>query len=319
MNEILKQIHLWGIVPVVKLDSANDALPLADALCEGGLPLAEITFRTAAARDSIAAITEAYPDMLVGAGTVLNIDQAESAVAAGAKFIVSPGFNPKVVEWCVSNGVPVTPGTSSPTDIEAALSFGLNIVKYFPAEQLGGLKMIKALSAPYVGVKFIPTGGINSQNLADYLSSEKIWACGGSWMVDPALIASANFEEIRRRTAEAVKTMLGFRFDHIGINCADEDVCRDAAERYSAVFGFENDEIPVSIFAGKSVEFMKAPGRGTVAHMAVRTANVDRAIHHLKYRGVKFDESSLRLDRNGDAEFIYLADEFAGYAVHLCK
>ncbi len=318
MNDVLRQLHLWGIVPVVRLDTPDDALPLAQALCDGGLRVAEITYRTSAAKESIERITSAFPDMLIGAGTVLSVEQAEEAVGVGARFIVSPGFNPKVVDWCVSNGVPITPGTANPTDIEAALGFGLDVLKFFPAEQLGGLKMIKALAAPYVGVKFMPTGGINSNNLNDYLTCGKIWACGGSWMVDPKLIAAGDFDAIRARTAEAVSTMLAFRFHHLGVNCADEGVCRSAAAAYSGTFGFANDEIPVSIFTGRNVEFMKNPGRGTVGHWAVQTNHVDRAIFHLKNRGVEFDEATYRPGKDGEGEFIYLKNEFAGYAVHLC-
>lgn len=319
MNDILRQIRLWGIVPVVKIDDAKDAVPLAKALCDGGLPLAEITYRTAAARDAIAAVTKAYPDMLVGAGTVLTTSQVDEAVSVGARFIVAPGFNPEVVGYCVKKGIPVTPGCSSPSDIERAIGFGLDVVKFFPAEDLGGLRMIKALSAPYVGVKFMPTGGINAGNICEYLASDKIWACGGSWMVKSDLIASGRFDEIERLTREAVSVSLGFRFDHVGVNSRDESVCRDAADRFTSAFGFAQNELPVSIFAGSGIELMKAPGRGSAGHIAIATHSVDRAVNQLSRRGVAFDMNSVQLDKNGDMRFIYLRDEFAGYAVHLVK
>ena len=205
MNEVLNKLHEIGIVPVVVIDDAKDAIPLAKALIEGGLPCAEVTFRTAAAADAIKAIADNFPDMLVGAGTVLTTEQVDKAVAAGAKFIVSPGTNPKVVKYCVEKNIPITPGTCNPSDVEQALECGVNIVKFFPAEPAGGLKYIKAIAAPYVDVKFMPTGGINANNVRDYLAYNKIWACGGSWMVKGDLIKAGDFGKIKELTAEAVQ------------------------------------------------------------------------------------------------------------------
>ena len=188
MNEVLEKIQKIGIVPVVVLDDAKDAAPLAKALCEGGLPCAEVTFRTAAAEESIRIMAKEFPEMLVGAGTVLTTEQVDRAVNAGAKFIVSPGLNPTVVKYCVDKGIPVTPGTSNPSDVEMAISLGLDVVKFFPAEQAGGINMIKAMAAPYTGLKFMPTGGINATNVKEYLAYDKILACGGSWMVKGSLV-----------------------------------------------------------------------------------------------------------------------------------
>ena len=203
MNKVLEQFGKIGIIPVVVLDDAKDAEPLGRALMEGGLPCAEVTFRTAAAEESIRIMSEKFPDMLVGAGTVLTIDQVDRAVNAGAKFIVSPGINPKVVDYCVKKGIPVTPGTCNPTNVETALEFGLDVVKFFPAEAAGGLKYIKAIAAPYAGMKFMPTGGINAENVKDYLKYDRILACGGSWMVKGDLIKAGDFEKIKELTAEA--------------------------------------------------------------------------------------------------------------------
>ena len=187
MNPILEEFGKFGLIPVVKIDRAEDAVPLAKALCDGGLPVAEVTFRTAAAADAIAAMTKAFPEMLVGAGTVLTTAQVDAAVAAGAKFIVSPGLNPKVVSYCVEREIPVTPGVSSPSEIEQALELGLEVVKFFPAEASGGLAKIKAMAAPYGGIRFMPTGGINADNLNSYLAYDRVLACGGSWMVHDLL------------------------------------------------------------------------------------------------------------------------------------
>lgn len=205
MNEVLDQIQKLGIVPVVVLDDAKDAEPLGKALCEGGLPCAEVTFRTAAAEESIRIMSEKFPEMLVGAGTVLTTEQVDRAVAAGAKFIVSPGLNPKVVKYCMEKGITVTPGTSNPSDVEAALELGLKVVKFFPAEACGGLKMIKAMAAPYTEVRFMPTGGINPENVKEYLAFDKIIACGGSWMVKGDFIKEGNFDKIKKLVEEAVE------------------------------------------------------------------------------------------------------------------
>lgn len=205
MNEVLEKIQEIGIVPVVVLDDAKDAAPLAKALCEGGLPCAEVTFRTAAAEESIRIMSEQFPEMLVGAGTVLTTEQVDRAVAAGAKFIVSPGMNPRIVKYCVEKGILITPGCANPSDIEQALENGLDVVKFFPAEPAGGLKMIKAMAAPYVGVKFMPTGGINQNNVRDYLAYDRILACGGSWMVKGDMVAAGEFDKIKELAAEAVE------------------------------------------------------------------------------------------------------------------
>ncbi|MBR1606407.1 MAG: bifunctional 4-hydroxy-2-oxoglutarate aldolase/2-dehydro-3-deoxy-phosphogluconate aldolase [Clostridia bacterium] len=203
MTEMMKKLQKLGIVPVVVLNDAKDALPLAERLVNGGLPCAEVTFRTAAAEESIRQMAKAYPDMIIGAGTMLTCEQADRAIDAGAKFIVSPGFNPKVTEYVLKRGVPMTPGVCTPTEIEAALQFDLDVLKFFPAEPSGGLKMIKALCAPYVGLNFMPTGGINADNVRDYLKYERIVACGGSWMVSGSLVKEGKFDEIENMVREA--------------------------------------------------------------------------------------------------------------------
>ena len=203
MNEVLKQINEIGIIPVVVLEDAKDAKPLAEALCAGGLPCAEVTFRTEAAEECIRIMASEYPDMLVGAGTVLTTEQVDRAVAAGAKFIVSPGFNPRIVRYCKERGIVVIPGCSNASDIEMALEHEIEVVKFFPAEQSGGLKLIKALSAPYGNITFMATGGINASNVREYLAFRKIIACGGSWMCSSDLIKNGDFEKIKELTAEA--------------------------------------------------------------------------------------------------------------------
>lgn len=203
MNEILQKMHEIGIIPVVVLNDAKDAEPLGRALLEGGLPCAEVTFRTDAAEESIRIMSEKFPELLVGAGTVLTTEQVDRAVRAGAKFIVSPGLNPKVVQYCIDKNIPVTPGVVTPGEIEKAIELGLSVVKFFPAEPSGGLAMINAVGAAYTAMKFMPTGGINEKNVVDYLKSDRIHACGGSWMVKGDLISSGQFERIKELCQEA--------------------------------------------------------------------------------------------------------------------
>lgn len=202
MNTMERLQHA-GVVPVVVLDDAKDAVNTANAMLRGGVDVMEITFRTAAAADSIRAVSEQCPDMLVGAGTVVTVEQAEKAVACGAKFIVAPGFDAEVVSWCVERGVPVTPGCVTPSEIMAAMKLGLKIIKFFPAGIYGGLKAMKALVAPFGGIKFIPTGGVDAKNLAEYLTAPFVYAVGGSWVCPKAEIAAGNFEAITALCAEA--------------------------------------------------------------------------------------------------------------------
>ena len=211
MKTIEEQFHEYGVVPVVVLEDAKDAIPLADALTEGGLPCAEVTFRTEAAEESIRLMSGKYPEMLVGAGTVLTTTQVDRAVAAGAKFIVSPGFDPEIVDYCLEKKIPVFPGCITPSEVAQAVKRGLKVVKFFPAEQAGGVAMIKAMAAPYTMVKFMPTGGISAKNLKDYLSFKKILCCGGSWMVKGDLVKNGEFDKIRELTKEAVELAASIR------------------------------------------------------------------------------------------------------------
>ena len=204
MNPILEQLSKFGVVPVVVLNDAKDAEPLAKALCDGGLPCAEVTFRTAAAEESIRTMIEKYPEMLVGAGTVLTTEQVDRAVAAGAKFIVSPGFDPEIVDYCLEKEILVLPGCVTPSEVAQGVKRGLKVLKFFPAEQYGGVATIKAMAAAYVGIQFMPTGGSNPKNVKDYLGCDKIFACGGSWMVKGDMIEAGEFDKIEALTKEAV-------------------------------------------------------------------------------------------------------------------
>ncbi len=211
MEKLIQKITETGVVPVVKIDDAKDAVALAGALRKGGINCAEITFRTDAAEESIRLIAEEYPDMLIAAGTVLTPEQADKAMNAGATFVVSPGLNPEVVEHCNKKGYPIIPGVCTPTEVEKAMSLGLKYLKFFPAEAAGGVKMIKAMAAPYTNIKFMPTGGIGINNLKDYLDCKAVFACGGSWMVPADKISSGAFDEIEKMTADAVELLKKLR------------------------------------------------------------------------------------------------------------
>lgn len=319
MNEVLKRIGSYGIIPVIKIDDVENAVPLAKALVAGGLPVAEITFRTAAAEEAIRRITKEVPEMLVGAGTILTTEQVDKAVAAGSEFIVSPGLNPKVVKYCIEKNIPITPGCANPSDVEQAIEQGLEVVKFFPAEAAGGIKMIKAMAAPYGNMKFMPTGGINEKNLNDYLSFNKILACGGSWMVDATLINNKEFDKITEMTRNAVNAMLGFELAHIGINSKTKDEANAVTAMFEKMFGFTSKCGNSSSFAGDYIEAMHAPYLGEDGHIAIRTNYIDRAIAYLEAMGVEFLEDSKKYDAKGNLVAIYLKDEVGGFAIHLLQ
>ena len=318
MNPVLEKIQKLGIVPVVVLNDAKDASPLAKALCEGGLPCAEVTFRTEAAEEAIKIMSQEFPEMLVGAGTVLTTDQVDRAVAAGAKFIVSPGLNPKIVRYCTERNIPITPGTCNPSDVELAIELGLEVVKFFPAEASGGLEMIKAMSAPYTNVRFMPTGGINQKNLTTYLDFPKIIACGGSWMVSGDLIKEGNFDKIRELTEDAVHSMLGFELAHIGINCEDESEADEVAGAFGKMFGFGKKTGNSSIFAGSFIEAMKSPYLGKNGHIAIKTRYIDRAVYYLESQGFELDMDTAKY-KNDKLTAVYLKAQVGGFAIHLVQ
>ena len=317
MNEILEKLGQIGLVPVVKIEDAAMAEKLAAALIAGGLACSEVTFRTDAAADAIRAITSAFPQMLVGAGTVINVDYAKKAKKAGAKFIVSPGFNPDVVDWCLENDMPVVPGVNNPSGVEAGLEKGLSVLKFFPAEQSGGTGMLSALAGPFPQVSFMPTGGINLKNIADYAKCTNVLAIGGSWMVKSELIESENWQEITHLSREAVTALHGFAPAHIGINAKNKEDAQNISNLFE-LFGFVAKPNEASIFNDSVIEIMKKPGRGTYGHIALKCWSVERALAYLKQFGFNTVEETVKMEK-GKITFAYIDKEIGGFAIHLVR
>ena len=319
MNPIMERVYEIGIIPVIAFNSVDEAVPLCKALVAGGLPAAEVTFRTACAEDCIKKIHDEVPEMLLGAGTVLTTEQADRAMAAGASFLVSPGFDPNVTKHVIEKGGIMMPGTCSAGEMQQAMNLGCEGIKFFPAEANGGVAMLKNIGGALKTAKWMCTGGINAKNVNDYLAYDQIFAVGGTWMCKSDKIKAGAWDEITAMCKEAVDTMLGLELAHIGINCADDTEAMKTAETLGALLNMAVKPGNSSIFVGKKeFEIMKKPGRGTHGHIAIRTNNVDRAIYHLGLRGVKFDMDSKNV-KNGKTVAIYMADEIAGFAIHLVQ
>jgi len=315
-KKVMKRLHGIGIIPAIVLDRVEDAAPLADALCKGGLPAAEVTFRTPAAHDAMIAMKKARPELLVGAGTVLSIEQVDSALDAGAEFIVAPGLNPEVVTYCQKKGVAVCPGISTASELEQALALDLHTVKFFPAEAAGGIKTIKALCGPYKNMTFLPTGGINEKNMLDYLSFNKIFAVGGTWMVKTGLIKNGQFNKVEEISREAVMKMLGMHVKHIGINCTETDG-KATADKFANLLQGTVRETSKGYFGSEMIEVMVKEHFGTKGHIAIGVNNVERALAYYRALGVAFDENSITYDDEGDAKFAYFKEEIGGFKIHL--
>lgn len=321
MNEIVAKLGNIGLIPVIRLDSPEQALPLGKALLAGSLPVAEVTFRTDAAEESIKILSRELPQLTLGAGTVLTVQQADMAVAAGAKYIVTPGFNPRVVAHCIEMGVPVTPGVTSPSQIELALEMGLSVLKFFPAEQSGGVSMLKALAGPYGNkVSFIPTGGVSVKNLADYLSCANVHAVGGSWMVPSDAIAAGDYGRVESLCLEARMLSLGFKLLHIGINSDCGEDVDECARLFSSLLGMTakpgNSSVFVgSVFVGSAFELMKGQGRGAKGHIAIETLSVERALDWASGFGFRPLEDTVKR-KNGVVTMAYLDKPFMGFALH---
>ncbi|OJF76481.1 MAG: hypothetical protein BKP49_06505 [Treponema sp. CETP13] len=333
-QEMNKRIELLGLIPVIKIRNAQQAVQVGKALLAGGINAAEVCFRVNAdvenrdaalqnIADGIAALRKTYPDMLVGAGTVINSSLAQKAILAGAQFIVAPGFNPDTVDYCIKKNVPVYPGVSSASEIEQALSRNLTLVKFFPVEALGGVKTLETFQKAFPVLKFMPSGGINSENVGKYMQSDAVAAVGGSWMVRSSLIEAEKWDEIVTLSEEAEKAMLGFEFAHLGINYKNEKECKKGTQDF-AVFGFKERETPISWFCGnnntEAFELMKQNGRGKNGHIGILVYSIERAMEYLKPFGYSLVPETIQWCGEPEKSamfFVYLTKDIAGFDIHL--
>lgn len=317
MGKAIDYISDIGLVPLIVLDNEDDAAPLGKALVSGGIPIAEVTLRTPAALKVIETMSCTVPELLVGAGTVHSVEQAKSAVEAGAKFIVTPGLNPKVTAWCNENGIDIIPGTVTPSDLEQALDMGITTCKFFPAEAYGGVKTLKALAGPYKNIKFMPTGGINENNMLDYLALGNVMAVGGSFMAPDKLVKENQWDQIASLCRQSINKMLGFSLLHVGINTKDAEDALSTAQKFSSLFSLPVTEFPGAYFSGSMVEVIKGKFLGTSGHIAVLTNDIDRAVSYFTRRGIDFNMETANRDGNGKLVTIYFKDEIGGFAIHL--
>ena len=318
--DVMERIERAGLVPVVVLEQVDDAVPVAQALLAADLDIMEITMRTEAGIAAIRAVSEQVPDMLVGAGTILSLAKCRESVAAGARFIVSPGYDPVIVNWCIANQMPITPGCVTPTEITTALNAGIKTVKFFPANIYGGAKGCNNLYAPFksAGLRFIPTGGVNNDNLNEYADKPFILAIGGGWLCDPASVSSHNYAAITETAKAAIDALLGFEVVHVGINQENEEAAAEVSSALNKAFGFAIKSGALSNFASTAIEIYKSNYLGAMGHLAIRTNNVNRAIHYLSRRGYKVDMTTAKY--KGDRmNTVYLTDEIGGFAIHLMQ
>ena len=314
-SNVLESIEKIGLLPLVNVHDSSQAAPIAQALSKGGIDAVEVTLRDATALDSLKAARAALPNGLVGAGTVHNPKEAAAAIELGADFIVAPGVCPKTVQFCQEKNVPIIPGATTATEIELARSLGLNVVKFFPAGLSGGLEAIKALRGPFSDVRFVPTGGVNFDNMKPYAENAAIFAIGGSFMTPASAVAAGDWDAVSCAAARAVEALLGFQMGHVGINCNSAEEAKETAEEFAKIFNFGTREIDISFFGGSAVEAMKKPSFGAHGHIAIACNSMKRAIYHMERRGYKF-----RFFKNNDkGEMIaaYIENEIGGFAIHL--
>lgn len=319
MLTIMDTIQKVGFVPVVALKNEKKAVPLAQALEKGGIPIIEVTYRTAQASDCIRRIRENCPDVIVGAGTVLTIEQVQEAVECGAMFIVAPGFDSRVVSYCLEHSIPIIPGVSNPSEIQQAVGMGLKVLKLFPAEPVGGLSAVNFMAAPFPGIKFLPAGGVLMSNLGEYLSNEHVFACAGGFVARANMIEAGDWDGITEVCEQAIDAALGFEFAHVGLNCGTQEAAHSCASFFMKNFNQTEKEGNSSIFIDKRMELMKKPFYGTNGHIGFYTNSVERAVYHLERRGCKIADDTIRKNDKGTMQSVYLQGEVNGFAVHVVR
>lgn len=316
--DVQTELSNIGIVPVVKITRLEDALPLAASLYNAGIHCAEITFRSEYGAKAIQMISAAYPDMTVGAGTIHTVAQAQEAVHAGAKFLVTPGFQEDVVTYALAQNLPIFPGVSTASEIEMAMKYGLRALKFFPAESSGGVKKLKDLSAPYAGITFMPTGGINLQNLHSYLSLPNVFAIGGSFMLPQEMIDAADWDNISALCKTAISSMLRYELIHIGIHSEHAKASLEAAKALCNAFDFQLYKKPKANFAGRGFEILHTKGIGEVGHIGIYTPYPERALYQLALKGIHgIEETITRNKKTQNINFVYLDFKISGFGIHL--
>lgn len=314
-------LSCYGLIPVVVIEDEDRAIPLSKAMERASLPVMEITLRTPEGMGAIKRIAKDDPAFLVGAGTVLTLDNAKEAIDSGAKFIVSPGFNEEIVSYCINLGTPVIPGCVTPQEIDRALKFGLTTLKFFPASVYGGVKGCAALNAPYKssGVKFIPTGGVNLTNLSDYANKNFIFAIGGGWLTPEKMIQSEDWSGIEKIVKDSIYTLLGFEFGHVGLNMESEEKSRELSSFFASSFGWNTKEEEKALFTGM-IETSKGGGKhGECGHIGILTNSVERAMFYLEMKGIEFNKESIKYNEDGTIKRVYLKNEYGGFAFHVSR
>lgn len=317
ISENMKTIFDIGLVPLIVLDDANDAIPFGEALVKGGIPIAEVTFRTEACLPTIRAMAQHVPGLIVGAGTVHTVQQAIDAVEAGAQFIVTPAFNPAVTEWCVKNKIDILPGTVSPADIEAAAGYGLEVCKFFPAGAYGGITTLKALSGPFADIKFMPTGGVNFDNMNDYLDLPNVAAVGGSFMTPGDMVKNKDWDGIAATCQKVFKHLLGFELGHVGLHAKDRSEAEAITDGLCELMLQDKVVGNDCFFAGPVAEICYLPMPGANGHICIDTRDMERAMAYYKRQGVKFNDDKIFKDDKGNIKVAFLEQEIGGFTVHL--
>ena len=316
MSDILNKIAAMGVVPVIKIEDPENAVPLADAIRKGGLNNIEVTVRNATAYESIRAIKAAFPDMLVGAGTILNPAMVDEAISAGADYIVSPGLHIPSVRHCAELNIPIVPGVATASEIQAAVEEGLTVLKFFPAEANGGLKTIKDLAGPFSQVRFVTTGGMSFDNIGEYLKTPAIAAVGGSFMAKADVIERKDWDTITSNCKRCVDICLGFELAHVGINQPGKEEAVSVAEALNERFPLGVKVGGKSTFLGTAVEVMHSMFYGTNGHIGFKVNSPERAKAYFESKGLAIKEETLTY-KNGRLNFFYLEDEVGGFAVHV--
>ncbi len=318
-TNVMEAISRIGMIPVISIDKAERAVPLAKALSKGGLPLMEVMFRTEAAAEAIKRIAAEMPDFIIGAGTVLTVEQVKKAAECGAKFLVAPGFNPEVCKAAKEIGLPIVPGCTSPTEVEAARCLDLHVLKFFPAVENGGVPAMRLLSGPYPDVRFVPTGDLTRPLCNEYLAFHKVAAAGGDFMLSYDDIHADNYEKISQDVEETILGYLHFHIAHMGMSANSKEESIAMSTRLASVLNLGVRECAESSFAGKLFEVMYEPFFHSAGHVAIGTADATRAYHYLKRRGVEFYEDTVSYDQNGKIIAAYMKENFGGFALHLLQ